>query len=134
MIRGRCLCEGVTYEYDGEIAELVVCHCHQCKRAQGTPFVANAPIDLARFKILAGESLLKSYFSSPNKRRVFCRNCGTPLFSQLTDKDNIIRLRVGTVTEGEIPEPRYQIHCDSKSPWCVFADDMPTYPAGMPAS
>jgi len=130
MIKGRCLCEGVTYEYDGEITELAVCHCNQCKRAQGTPFVTNAPIDFARFKILSGASLLTSYFSSPNKRRVFCKSCGSPLFSQLMGMGNTIRLRVGTVTEGEIPEPSYQIYCDSKADWCVLSDDRPTYGEG----
>lgn len=28
-----------------------------------------------------------------------------------------IRLRLGTVTEGHIPKPDYEIYCESKSAW-----------------
>ena len=130
MLKGHCLCGGVQYEYDGEITELAVCHCYQCKRAQGTPFVTNAPIDYHRFRILHGEGLLKAYESSPNKNRVFCSCCGSPMFSQRIDAPDVIRLRVGTVSEGHIPEPHYQIYCESKSEWCVLSDDKPKYDQG----
>ncbi len=117
MIKGQCLCGGISYQYEGEITELAICHCYQCKKAQGTPFVTNAPIELKRFSILAGESLLKEFMASRNKRRVFCANCGSPLFSQRIDNPEMIRLRVGTITEGTIPKPDYHIHYDSKSEW-----------------
>lgn len=127
MIKGSCLCGGITYEYDGELTEVAVCHCNQCKRAQGTPFATNAPIAFNKFKVLSGEQLLKSFYSSSNKRRVFCSNCGSPIFSQRSDMPDTIRLRVGTITEGKIPEPAYQAYCESKSEWFVLDDNKPTY-------
>ncbi|MDX1452404.1 MAG: GFA family protein [Oleiphilaceae bacterium] len=117
MLKGSCLCQSIQYEYTGELDEVAVCHCHQCKRAQGTPFVTNAPIHTARFRYTSGTENLKEYFSSPNKRRVFCGQCGSPLFSQRTDMPDIIRLRLGTVTQGHIPEPHYEIYCASRSAW-----------------
>ena len=127
MIKGSCLCGDVRYEYDAEIAELAVCHCNQCKKAQGTAFATNAPIDSARMKWLSGEDQLKSFYSSKNKKRVFCVNCGSPLFSQRTDMPEIIRLRVGTITEGEIPQPNYQIYCESVSSWLVLDKEKPRF-------
>ena len=120
MLKGRCLCGQVAYEYQGEITELAVCHCQQCKQAQGTPFVTNAPIETSKMKWLSGVENFKSYFSSPNKKRVFCQNCGSPLFSQRTDMPDTIRLRAGTITHGKIPEPNYQIYCESSSDWLVL--------------
>jgi hypothetical protein len=117
MIKGSCLCEEVKYEYDGSFNKVVVCHCNQCKRAQGTLFVTNAPIEWAKCKFINDSGSIKRYFSSPNKKRVFCGNCGTPLYSQRTDMPQIIRLRLGTVTEGHIPKPHYEIYCESKSDW-----------------
>jgi hypothetical protein len=117
MIKGSCLCGQVTYEYQGEISELAICHCQQCKRAQGTAFVTNAPIDTTKMKWLSGQHQFKSYYSSPNKKRVFCQNCGSPLFSQLDNMPQVIRLRVGTITHGKIPAPNYQIYCESASKW-----------------
>ncbi|PCI42097.1 MAG: aldehyde-activating protein [Moraxellaceae bacterium] len=117
MIKGSCLCEAVQYEYKGSFDEVVMCHCNQCKKAQGTPFVTNAPIELANFKLTRGEGALKTFFSSPQKKRVFCGECGSPLYSQRTDMPETIRLRLGTVTEGDIPKPHYEIYCESKSDW-----------------
>jgi len=131
MIKGSCLCEGVKYEYDGVITELAVCHCDQCKRAQGTAFVTNAPISNEKFRFISGEEQVKVYFSSPNKKRVFCSHCGSPLFSQRTDMPDTIRLRVGTVTEGHIPNPDYQIYCESKADWLVLSDSKPEYPQNV---
>lgn len=127
MYKGSCLCEGVQYEYNGAITEIAMCHCNQCKRAQGTPFVTNAPIDFNALKFTQGQDLMKDYFSSPNKRRVFCSQCGSPLFSQLTHLPHLARLRVGTITEGILPAPAYQIYCESKAEWFVLTDDMPKY-------
>lgn len=121
MIKGSCLCQGVKYEYQGIITEVAVCHCNQCKRAQGTPFAINAPIKSANFVFVQGDALLKEYFSSTNKKRVFCSNCGSPIFSQRIDMLDTIRLRLGTVTEGEIPEPSYEIYCESESGWYDFS-------------
>jgi hypothetical protein len=127
MIKGSCLCQGVRYEYKEEIDEVAICHCYQCKRAQGTPFVTNAPINTSSFSFTEGTELVKEYFSSPNKRRVFCGECGSPFYSQRTDMPEVIRLRLGTVTEGNIPEPDYEIFCESKSDWYASNPERPTY-------
>lgn len=127
MIKGSCLCEAVQYEYEGSFDEVVMCHCNQCKKAQGTPFVTNAPIELAQFKFTSGVDALKTFLSSANKKRVFCGNCGSPLYSQRTDMPETIRLRLGTVTEGEAPAPHYEIYCESKSAWFSERSDRHKY-------
>lgn len=127
MIKGSCLCGCVQYEYTSEIDEVAICHCDQCKLAQGTPFATNAPVDSSKVLWTLGEDNLTSYFSSPNKKRVFCRTCGSPMYSQRTDLPEKIRIRLGTITEGKIPEPNYQIYCKSVSKWLVLNDDNPKY-------
>lgn len=127
MLKGQCLCGGIQYQYNGALTEVAICHCGQCKRAQGTAFATNAPIELEKFEWLQGETLLKSYFSSPQKRRVFCSECGSPLFSQRIDLPEVIRLRLGTVTEGMIPKPDYQIYCDERSDWFTLDQSKPCY-------
>ncbi len=127
MIKGNCLCGLVAYEYSGELTEVAVCHCNQCKLAQGTPFATNTPVDTSKLTWVKGEGNLTSYFSSPNKKRVFCSSCGSPMYSQRTDLPEKTRLRLGTVTEGEIPRPHYQIYCQSKSQWFELNSEKPEY-------
>jgi len=128
VIKGHCLCTAIRYHYHGDIDELAVCHCQQCKRAQGTAFVTNAPIETAAFEVVAGEQLMSSYYSSPNKKRVFCSCCGSPLYSQRTDMPELIRLRVGTISEGVIPRPSYETFCDYRSQWLQLGENLPQYP------
>jgi len=127
MIKGSCLCQEVKYQYQEDIVEVAICHCEQCKRAQGVPFATNAPIKTEGLSFTQGSELVKEYFSSPNKRRVFCGNCGSPLFSQRTDMPEVVRLRLGTVTQGHIPKPNYEIFCESKAEWFSDDSDRPGY-------
>jgi hypothetical protein len=44
MLKGSCLCGQVRYEYDGEITEISICHCQQCRKAQGAAHAVVSPI------------------------------------------------------------------------------------------
>ncbi|MFV1873409.1 MAG: GFA family protein [Oleiphilus sp.] len=132
MIKGNCLCGEVHYEFNGSITEVALCHCDQCKRAQGAPFASNAPVPLANFNLTQGVQSLQTYLSSPNKKRVFCRTCGSPIYSQRTDMPEVIRLRLGTVTQGDIPEISYEIFCESKADWFQQDTKRPCYAQHKP--
>ena len=127
MIKGHCLCGGIQYEYHGTISELVICHCNQCQSAQGSAFATNAPIDANLFKFTKGKALLKVYYSNPKKQRVFCSNCGSPIYSAQVDKPGIYRLRAGTITSTFEHTPDYQQYCESKANWIELGDHIPAY-------
>jgi hypothetical protein len=127
MISGSCLCGGVRYEYDGEIQEVSMCHCSQCRRAQGSAFVAVAEIDASRFKLACGADLLKEFRAVPHKARVFCSNCGSPIYSARDDLPNVKRLRLGTVATPFHCSNRYHIHVASKATWHEITDSLPQH-------
>lgn len=127
MITGSCLCGGVQYNYHGIIRELVICHCNQCKRAQGNVFATNAPVESRLLKFTQGESLLKVYYSNPQKQRVFCCDCGSPIYSAHDDKPGIYRLRAGTITSPLERTPDYQQYCESKTHWIDLDETIPAY-------
>lgn len=70
---------------------------------------------------------VREFFSSFDKKQVFCSNCGSSLYSQRTDMPETIRLRLGTVTSGDIPETSYVIYCESKSSWFSHKAERPRY-------
>ena len=51
MYTGRCLCGGITFRISEELAPITVCHCHQCRRAQGGPVGTNIPVSAANFEL-----------------------------------------------------------------------------------
>jgi hypothetical protein len=129
MIEGSCLCGGVRYEYDGDITEISICHCSQCRKAQGSAFAAVSPIDASRFRLIAGAGLLKEFRATPNKARVFCSKCGSPIYSARDDLPALKRLRLGTVDTPFVCDNLYHIHVGSQASWLGIDDDAPRFAA-----
>ena len=122
MIVGGCLCNQVRYEYDGLIEEISMCHCSMCRKAQGSAYVAVAPLDAARLRIVSGQALLKEFRATPHKARVFCAHCGSPIYSMRDDLPGIRRLRLGTVETPFVCQNIYHAHLDSKASWEFLAE------------
>src|SRR5262245_55301554 len=101
MYTGSCLCGGVSYEINGELEPIQVCHCAQCRKAQGTALVTNIPVSTSAFTLIKGDELLSSFESSPGKQRVFCKKCGSPIYSKRADLPDVLRIRAGTI-DGEL--------------------------------
>ena len=108
MIEGQCLCGLVTYRYHADIEKTIICYCEHCQRAQGSVFGWNSALDKSKFEISSGIKFLKEYFHSPHKARVFCQECGSPIYSYRVDLPEVIRFRLGTVTSGQLPAPTEQ--------------------------
>jgi hypothetical protein len=132
MYTGSCLCGGVQFRIEGELAPIQVCHCQQCRKAQGTPFATNIPVPAARFEIRSGRELLSAYESSLGKQRVFCSRCGSPLYSRRDTAPDVVRIRAGTINEALATRPIAHFYTGSKSNWWDIRDDLPQFEAGAP--
>ena len=128
MIEGSCLCGAVKYEIEGELGPIVFCHCSMCRKAQGSAFAANAPVDTARFRLVSGAGTLRSYRSSPGKERCFCGTCGSPVFSRRDDSPDVLRLRIGTLDTRIAARPSAHIFVGSKAEWYEIHDNLPRHP------
>lgn len=96
-LKGSCLCQGIRYEIETELDEIIYCHCQKCRKANGTAFATNAPVLIQQFKWIQGENLLKKYQSSSTTERCFCGVCGSPIISIKSDTPDFYRLRMGYV-------------------------------------
>ena len=92
-----CLCGGVKLELTAEPGPIALCHCAMCRKAQGGPFSAQAPMPAEALNVIQGVELLANYESSPGRHRLFCKGCGSPLFSTNADEPNVVRVRVGII-------------------------------------
>jgi len=128
MHTGSCLCGGVRYALDAPIDSLSCCHCEQCRKAHGTAFVAIAEVDASALRFVAGEELLRAFSATPGKRRVFCGECGSPIYSARDNRPAVRRLRIGTLDTplGELP--RVHTFTASKADWYTITDGYPQYP------
>lgn len=132
VLKGRCLCGRVRYEYAGDITEIAMCHCTQCRRAQGSAFATNCPVDSQKLSF-TGQEYIREYQSAEKKTRAFCQHCGSPLYSARSDLPGIKRLRLGAIESGICCENRYHIHTSSKASWYAINDAYPQYDKGKDA-
>ena len=130
--QGGCLCGAVRYAVEGEIAPIQLCHCGQCRKAQGGPFGANAPVVTSAFRLLQGQDVLREFRASPGKRRVFCGACGSPMFSQRDDAPETLRLRVGSLDQTDGLTLGLHIQTASKAAWWPLDDDLSRFPNAGP--
>lgn len=130
----ECLCGSVKYELHGELAAIQVCHCSQCRKAQGTPFATNIPVLEENFRITQGQELLKEYESSPGKVRVFCSVCGSPIISKKVSLPGVVRVRAGLI-KGDLPvKIAFHAFTASKANWWSLSesDGVPHYEGFAP--
>jgi len=128
LYTGSCLCGGVQFRLDGEPEPIQVCHCSQCRKAQGTPFATNMPARAAEFHITSGRELLKEYESSPGKVRYFCGRCGSPVYSQKNTTPDVVRLRAGTINEPLKVRPIAHFYTAYAANWWTVNDGLPKFP------
>lgn len=127
MYTGGCLCGGVAFSIGGSLDRIQVCHCRQCRKAQGAPFATNIPVSATAFTLEQGEELLQSFESSPGKQRVFCKCCGSPIFSKREDKPDTLRVRAGTINGKLDTAPIAHSYTAHKANWWPLHDDLPKF-------
>lgn len=127
MIHGSCLCRSVQYEYAGDFGTITVCHCSDCRKAQGTNNVIAAPVNATQFHWMQGQELIVEYESSPGKKRAFCGQCGTPLYSRREDLPDVLRLRMGSIDSSIDATPVAHIYAANLPAWAQLDDRWPRY-------
>lgn len=129
MIKGSCLCGKVSYTYQGDIQEIALCHCSQCRKAQGGAFATNSPVETKKLTF-SGSEFIKEFQSNDIKVRAFCSNCGSPLYSARSDLPQVKRLRMGTIETEFTCDYKYHIYTDSKASWHDITDQYQKFTEG----
>jgi hypothetical protein len=132
VVTGNCLCGGVHFQVHGELSPIQICHCQQCRKAQGSALVTNIPVSESAFTLLSGAVLLQAYESSPGKQRVFCGRCGSPIYSRRDTAPGVLRLRAGLLNEDLPVRPVAHFHVAAKANWWTISDRLPQFPEALP--
>jgi len=124
LICGGCLCGLVRYEATGHPYNITHCHCSDCRRSSGAPFVTWASFHRSGFRFTTG---LPRELRWAERLRSFCPDCGTPLtFMSGPDADEI-DVTVCSFDQPATVTPADHTWVDDRLPWIRLADDLPTY-------
>jgi hypothetical protein len=124
---GGCLCGAIRYESGGEPVFSLQCHCRDCQRQSGTAYVAAVRMPSAEFRITQGTP--KRYVAKSDAgndiSRVFCGDCGAPLYVQVSTRPDLVGIRVSSFDDPSFVK--------SAQPWDYMNPALPkfdTYPQG----
>jgi hypothetical protein len=132
---GGCLCGAVRYEAGGEPLFSLQCHCRDCQRQSGTAYVAAVRMPSAAFRITRGTPKLYVAKSDAGNEisRVFCGDCGAPLYVQVATRRDMVGIRVSSFDDPSFFKPEADIFVKSAQPWDHMDPALPkfdTYPTG----
>ncbi|MFE6758171.1 GFA family protein [Streptomyces sp. NPDC057684] len=116
---GHCLCGSISYRFDAQPEAVVVCHCAHCQRHTGSAFSVNILVDRDALEI---KGTPKSYqttgVENGNLRdRHFCGTCGTPIFTTLHERRDLMIVKAGTLDDPTGLEPSAEVWLRRAQDW-----------------
>ncbi|GAA0820970.1 GFA family protein [Colwellia sp. D2M02] len=132
MYLGKCLCGEVAIKIQGDISDIIHCHCSLCRKNSGTAFATNGFINAEDFTILSGEKSLTTFSFKPGKNRHFCKHCGSPVYSSNDQDPSRYRIRLGLLDSDISEKPLSHNFVSSKANWEDLDAALPRYDAFEP--
>lgn len=126
---GGCLCGQVRYVATEAPIGVRICHCRQCQKAQGAPFLAAASFP-RRSVTISGQTA--RHQSSARLYRHFCPACGTRLFAEPIDAPERWAVTLASLDDPNAIRPEMHIWTSSRLDWMVFDDGLPQFEQGSP--
>lgn len=127
LLTGRCLCEEIAYQIEGELGSIFHYYFSKCRRWHGAAFRSRATIKASQFKWTKGKELLSRYYSSEFVVKHFCSVSGSNLISTYDNDPTKIGVPLGGLEQAPNNEPEGHIYVGSKPPWFQIADNLPQY-------
>ncbi len=123
---GSCRCGAIRYELSGEPQVVALCHCSDCRRSAGAPFVAWAMYLEASLTISEGTP--KTHNSSGAAMRSFCSECGTGLFYRNEIVlPGIVDVQAATLDNPNALAPTIQIQTAERLGWVTHMSELSEY-------
>jgi hypothetical protein len=123
MIKGSCLCGGVTYTLTEPLRPSVSCHCTQCRKTSGH-FWSSTQVPADQLTVTS-DTTLQWFQSSTEAKRGFCNTCGASLFWVHDGDGGAISIGSGTIDGPSGLSTSKNIFTAYKGDYYDIADNVP---------
>jgi len=131
---GGCTCGAIRYECTAEPIAMFNCHCRDCQRASGGPYIAVVYAPAKSFKITKGTPC---FYDTPSEamghnKRAFCAKCGSRLFGGITDEGQGIT--ASSLDDPSWFRPQFDIFTSDAQPWDYMDPKLPKFEKYAPSN
>ena len=120
-LQGSCHCGAVRFEVEApHPVPFNRCYCSICRKTAGAGGFAINIGAVADTLTVDGRENVRTYPSSPQMERTFCKTCGSALWAYSPDWPELIHPHASAI-DTELPEPPERTHLmlGSRAGWAV---------------
>jgi hypothetical protein len=123
-ITGGCVCGGTRYVLKSRPVAVVDCHCVDCRRSAGAPYVQWGSVPRAELIVTKAEPRKIAY---ANRIRSFAACCGTHLFFEDSKDCKMIDVTIASLDDPTQFAPTKVIFLEDKLPWIKLDESLPSF-------
>lgn len=129
-ITGGCVCGAVRYEITAEPLLMLKCHCRDCQRVTGGPYVPAVVVPYRAFRVRQGEIRRFATESENGGRnlRGFCPACGSRLTGAEDAERGVIGVVASSLDDPGIFRPKFDMYVEDAQPWDPMDSSTPKFP------
>ena len=128
QLEGGCLCGSVRYVLDAAPHYVYFCHCRDCQRESGSPFVTDMNVDRASLRITGPLTrYTRTGDSGKAVHRNFCTSCGTTLLTEFDADPQQVSIKACSLDDPSWLEPDRHLFVRRMQPWLKLNDDYTRY-------
>ncbi len=119
------MCGGTRYTLSARPVALNDCHCTDCRRSAGAPYVTWGSIRPENLQLVRGQVREVAH---ADRLRSFAACCGTHLFFRESPTSEWIDVTIASLDEPSRFPPEKAIWTEDKLPWVILNPQLPAFP------
>jgi hypothetical protein len=125
---GGCLCGSVRYVLTAPPNYVYFCHCRDCQRESGSPFVTDMNVDRASLRITGPLTRYsRTGDSGRSVHRNFCTACGTTLLTEFDVDPDHVSIKACSLDDPSWVKPDRHLFTSRTQPWLEIHDTRARY-------
>jgi len=128
MHSGKCECNALAYQFNGEPLTCYTCHCTDCQTSSGSAFGLSMIVNEKDLDVIHGKLSINTVdYSGTIVKKHFCKKCYTVLWLSSKEYPGIVALKPGTFDDTKWFRPIAHLWTRSAQPWVSFDATIPEY-------
>ena len=127
-LEGGCLCGAVRYRLSAKPNFVYFCHCLDCQKESGSPFVTDMEIDRTAVTITGSLTrYTRTGDSGKSIHRNFCARCGTTVLTEFDVDPKHVSIKACSLDDPSGLRPDRHLYTVRMQPWVKLNDGLTRY-------